>query len=96
MHERAFRAAAQLRADTDVVTRAAGIVHAASDRTGPDRLAGLLHTAATTGRLAELLELMAGRLDVVPVQVRDHIVRVAREITGDGMDLPGVRRTRRR
>lgn len=95
MHERAFRAAAQLRADTDVVTRAAGIVRAASDRTGPARLAGL-HAAATTGRLAELLELMAGRLDVVPEQMRDHIVRVAREITGDGMDLPGVRRTRRR
>ncbi|MFP5019354.1 hypothetical protein [Pseudonocardia phyllosphaerae] len=46
--------------------------------------------------LASVLEQLALRVADLPPDVRTHVVRIAREMTGDGMDRPTVRRTRRR
>ena len=56
---------------------------------------GLSHPEHAYG-LASVLELLAIRMaDLDPV-VRAHVVRVCRELVGDPMDRPAVRRTRRR
>ena len=46
--------------------------------------------------MASILELLALRTADLDPDVRAHVVRIAREMTGDGMDRPTVRRTRRR
>lgn len=46
--------------------------------------------------LASVLELLATRMADLDPPVRTHVVRVCRELVGDPMDRPSVRRTRRR
>ena len=46
--------------------------------------------------LASALELFAVRLTDQDPEFRRHLVRVCRELIGDRMDRPTVRRTRRR
>lgn len=45
--------------------------------------------------MASILELLALRTADLDPDVRAHVVRVAREMTGEPMDRPTVRRTRR-
>ena len=80
-----------LRADRDTITRAAEWL-----RTSPDRshLAGLNQGAYAAG-MAELLDALAAQLDQNP-RLREHAVRVCRNLLGDRMDEPRTRRTRRR
>ncbi|MEV1294173.1 hypothetical protein [Pseudonocardia sp. NPDC049635] len=89
-HER--RRSAALRADRETVLAAAArLRHEAVQA----HYAGLARPEFAFG-LASILELLALRVADLAPDVRAHVVRVAREMTGDGLDLPSVRRTRRR
>lgn len=80
-----------LREDREVVLAAAtALRHEAVQ----SHHAGLSHPD-TAFALASVLELLALRIGEQPPDVRAHVVRVAREMTGRGMDLPTVRRNRR-
>jgi hypothetical protein len=81
-----------LRADRDALLAAAAwLRHAAVQRNyaGLDRPE---HAFA----LASVLEMFAIRLADQDPAFRKHVVRVCRELVGDRMDRPTVRRTRRR
>lgn len=91
MNERERRRIEQLRADERAVRAAAGWVRGAVD--GDLAALSLPHVAAGC---AELLDVLADDLAGLPEPVRVHTVRVSRELTGDPMDRPTVRRTRRR
>ncbi|MFP5071844.1 hypothetical protein ACLFMI_19550 [Pseudonocardia nantongensis] len=89
-HER--RRLAALRADRETVLAAA---EALRHQAVQSHYAGLARPETAFG-LASILELLALRIADQPPDVRAHVVRIAREMTGDGMDLPTVRRNRRR
>ncbi|MDN5920258.1 MAG: hypothetical protein L0I76_35040 [Pseudonocardia sp.] len=91
MNERERRRVEQLRADERAVPAAAEWVRGAAD--GDLAALSLPHVAAGCG---QLLDVLAEGLEGLPEPVRVHTVRVSRELTGDPMDRPTVRRTRRR
>ncbi|MEQ3552060.1 hypothetical protein WIS52_16420 [Pseudonocardia nematodicida] len=88
-HER--RRLSALRADRETVLAAAArLRHEAVQ----SHYAGLARPEFAFG-LASVLELLAMRVADLAPDVRAHVVRVAREMTGDRMDRPTVRRNRR-
>ncbi|ANY06987.1 hypothetical protein [Pseudonocardia sp. HH130630-07] len=90
-HER--RRLAALRADREtVLAAAAGLRHEAVQA----YYAGHLPRPEYAFGLASVLELLGTRVADLDPDIRAHVVRVSREMTGDGMDQPSVRRTRRR
>ncbi|WP_224387737.1 hypothetical protein [Pseudonocardia sp. ICBG1293] len=89
-HER--RRLAALRTDREtVLAAAAALRHEAVQA----RYAGLARPEIAFG-LASVLEMLAMRIADQPPDVRAHVVRIAREMAGDTMDSPTIRRTRRR
>lgn len=92
MRERDRLRIERVRHDQAVVHEAAARVRAAP---AEGVLAGLTEPETAQG-LAELLDVLADELDTVPTPIRDHAVRVCRELTDDTMDDPTRRRTRRR
>lgn len=89
-HDRRRRDA--LRADRDAVLAAAvWLRHEAVQ----EQYAGLQHPERAYA-LASVLELVATRMASLDPPVRAHVVRVCRELVGNPMDRPAVRRTRRR
>ena len=89
-HER--RRLTALRVDREtVLTAAATLRHEAVQA----HYAGLLPRPEYAFGMASILELLALRTVDLDPDVRAHVVRVAREMTGDGMDRPTVRHTRR-
>ena len=89
-HER--RRLSALRADRETVLAAASrLRHEAVEA----HYAGLSRPEMAFG-LASILELLAMRIADQPPDVRAHVVRIAREMAGDTMDSPTIRRTRRR
>lgn len=92
MNTRERRRLAALRADREAVL---GAAEALRHEAVQARYAGLSRPEVAFG-LASVLELLALRLADQPPDVRAHVVRIAREMAGDPMDSPTVRRTRRR
>ncbi len=92
MNEREYRRLDQLRADQTVIRAAAEQVRGEPAR-GTTAALSEPHVAECCG---ELLDLFAENLDRLDDQLRRHIARVARELTGAPMDEPTRRRTRRR
>lgn len=90
-HER--RRLAALRADRETVLAAAAALRHDAVQT---HYAGVLPRPEYAFGMASILELLALRTADLDPDVRAHVVRIAREMTGDGMDRPTVRRTRRR
>lgn len=89
-HER--RRLAALRTDREtVLAAAAALRHEAVQA----HYAGLSRPEIAFG-LASVLEMLALRIADQPPDIRAHVVRIAREMAGDTMDSPTVRRTRRR
>ncbi|TCK19873.1 hypothetical protein [Pseudonocardia endophytica] len=83
---------AALRADREAVLAAAAwLRHAAVQRS----YAGLDRPEHAFS-LASMLEMFAIRIADQDPAYRLYVVRVCRELVGDGMDRPTVRRTRRR
>lgn len=91
MNTRDRRRSDALRQDRDVVLAAAtALRHEAVQ----SHYAGLSRPETAFG-LASVLEVLALRIGEQPPDVRAHVVRIAREMTGRGMDRPAVRRNRR-
>lgn len=90
--EREYRRLDQLRADQAVIRAAAEHVRREPER-GTTAALSEPHVAEACG---ELLDLFADGLDGFDDQLRRHVARVARELTGAPMDQPTRRRTRRR
>lgn len=92
MNERERCALDQLRVDRAVVEAAAVALDDPQTRA---TWAGL-SDARTAHLLAELLQLLAEALPELDSAIRHVTVQAARDLTGDRMDQPTVRRTRRR
>ncbi|MBC3194747.1 hypothetical protein H7X46_27220 [Pseudonocardia sp. C8] len=90
-HER--RRLSALRADRETILAAAAALRRDAIQA---HHTGLLARPEQAFGMASILELLALRTADLDPHVRDHVVRIAREMTGDGMDRPTVRRTRRR
>ncbi|MEJ8279628.1 hypothetical protein [Pseudonocardia spirodelae] len=89
-HER--RRLSALRSDRETVLAAASALRHEAVQA---RYAGLSSPEIAFG-LASILELLAMRIADQPPDVRAHVVRIAREMAGEPMDSPTIRRTRRR
>lgn len=90
--QRRLQEIAQLRADQDALRVAATWVR---EQPGRGTVAGLAEPAVAD-RCATLLDYTADYCDCLDEATRAHAVRVARELVGERMDQPVVRRTRRR
>ena len=91
MHPYERRRFAALRADQEIVSRAAAWLRHDAIQTGYQ---GLNHPEYAFG-LASILDELALRL-ADDERLRAHTVRVCRTMLGDRMDMPSTRRTRRR
>lgn len=91
MHPYERRRHAALRADQQLITRAAAWLRHDAIQAG---YAGLHHPEYAFG-LASILDDIARRAGEDDA-LRDHAVRVCRTMLGDRMDMPTTRRTRRR
>lgn len=89
MNQRDRRRVEQLRGDRADVAAAAAWAQAQTD----GDLAALSdpRVAAACG---SLLGFLAENLDIIPDDIRRHTGRIARELIGQPMDRPTVRRTR--
>lgn len=92
MHSHDRRRRDALRADRETVLAAATwLRHDAIQA----RYAGLSRPAHAFA-LASVLEMLGMRIADLAPDLRAHVVRVSRELVGDPMDLPAIRRNRRR
>ncbi|SDF87836.1 hypothetical protein [Pseudonocardia oroxyli] len=92
MHPYERRRQTALRADQQLITRAAAwLRHDAVQA----HYAGALPNPEYAFGLASILDLLARRAEEDDA-LRDHAVRVCRTMLGDRMDMPATRRTRRR
>ena len=91
MNQRQLEQTELLRAEQAALRAAAAWVR---DQAGAT-MAGLTEDRVASA-CGAVLDLLSEKLDTLPAQVRRHTVRIARELTGDPMDQPTTRRTRRR
>ncbi len=90
--QRQLRETVRLRADQEALRAAAAWVREQPEH---GKIAALSEPTIA-GRCADLLDHLADYCDRIDEVTREQVVRVARELVGNRMDRPSVRRTRRR